>query len=96
MNERAELAREVGADPDTLHRLLRAKREDHRLAACVPTQPGWKHVGTYVDQTSGAHSGNAYAAWSQYNGFAPNNAVLFSRSTDHGLTFSKPIRVTPG
>ncbi len=46
-------------------------------------------------QTSGAHSGNVYVAWSQYNGFAPTNAVLFSRSTDHGLTFSRPVRVTP-
>jgi hypothetical protein len=52
-------------------------------------------INLTVDQTSGAHSGNGYVAWSQYNGFAPTNAVLFSRSTDHGLTFSRPIRVTP-
>jgi hypothetical protein len=52
-------------------------------------------INLTVDQTGGAHSGNVYVAWSQYNGFAPTNAVLFSRSTDHGLTFSRPIRVTP-
>jgi hypothetical protein len=52
-------------------------------------------INLTVDQTTGPFGGNAYVAWSQYDGFAPNNAVLFSRSTDHGLTFSTPIRVTP-
>jgi hypothetical protein len=48
-----------------------------------------------VDQTTGAHAGNVYVAWSQYSGQAGNNAVLVSRSTDHGLTFSHPVRATP-
>ncbi|HYY80996.1 MAG TPA: sialidase family protein [Actinomycetes bacterium] len=52
-------------------------------------------INLTVDQTSGPHAGNVYVAWSQYNSFAPTNAVLFSRSTDHGLTFSRPVRVTP-
>jgi hypothetical protein len=52
-------------------------------------------INLTVDQTTGPSSGNVYVAWSQYDSFAPNNAVLFSRSTDHGLTFSRPIRVTP-
>jgi hypothetical protein len=52
-------------------------------------------INLTVDQTAGPSSGNVYVAWSQYDGFAPNNAVLFSRSTDHGLTYSTPIRVTP-
>ncbi len=52
-------------------------------------------INLTADQTTGPHSGNVYVAWSQYNGFAPTNAVLFSRSTDQGLTFSRPIRVTP-
>src|SRR6266568_2134580 len=52
-------------------------------------------INLTVDQTAGPSSGNVYVAWSQYNGFAPANAVLFSRSTDHGLTFSRPVRVTP-
>jgi len=52
-------------------------------------------VNLAVDQTTGPHSGNVYVAWSQYTGQAGNNAVLVSRSTDHGLTYSHPVRVTP-
>ena len=52
-------------------------------------------INLTVDQTTGPHSGSVYVAWSQYDAFAPNNAVLLSRSTDHGLTFSRPVRVTP-
>jgi hypothetical protein len=52
-------------------------------------------INLTVDQTSGPFAGNVYVAWSQYNGFAPTNAVLFSRSTDHGQSFSHPIRVAP-
>src|SRR5436309_5989629 len=50
-------------------------------------------INIAVDQTNGPHSGNVYVAWSQYNGQAGNNAVLVSRSTDHGLTFDHPVRV---
>jgi hypothetical protein len=52
-------------------------------------------INLTVDQTDGAHGGNVYVAWSQYDGFAPTNAVLFSRSTDGGLTFSRPFKATP-
>jgi hypothetical protein len=52
-------------------------------------------INLTADQTTGPFSGNVYVAWSQYNSFAPTNAVLFSRSTDNGLTYSRPIRVTP-
>jgi hypothetical protein len=52
-------------------------------------------INVTVDQTTGPSSGNIYVAWSQYDGIAPNNAVLFSRSTDHGVTFSRPVKVTP-
>ena len=52
-------------------------------------------INLTVDQTAGAFSGNVYVAWSQYNSFAPTNGVLLSRSTDHGLTYSRPVRVTP-
>jgi hypothetical protein len=50
-------------------------------------------INLAVDQTAGPNSGNIYVAWSQYTGLAGNNAVLLSRSTDHGLTFSHPVRV---
>jgi hypothetical protein len=52
-------------------------------------------INLTTDQTAGPYSGNVYVAWSQYNSFAPTNAVLFSRSTDHGLSYSRPVRVTP-
>jgi hypothetical protein len=50
-------------------------------------------INLAVDQTAGPNSGNIYVAWSQYTGLARNNVVLLSRSTDHGLTFSHPVRV---
>jgi hypothetical protein len=52
-------------------------------------------INLTTDQTNGPNSGNVYVAWSQYDGFAPVNAVLLSRSTDHGQSFSRPIRVAP-
>jgi hypothetical protein len=53
-------------------------------------------VNLTADQTSGLFPGNVYVAWSQYPGFAEtNSAVLFSRSTDHGVTFPKPAKVSP-
>ncbi len=52
-------------------------------------------INLAVDQTSGPNAGNVYVGWARYNGFAPNNHILFSRSTDHGKTFTTPIRVTP-
>jgi hypothetical protein len=52
-------------------------------------------INLAVDQTTGSHAGNAYVAWGQYTGQAGNNAILVSRSTDHGLTFLQPVRATP-
>jgi hypothetical protein len=53
-------------------------------------------INLTVDQTDGEFSGNVYVAWSQYNGLqSGNNAVLFARSSDHGLSFGRPIKVTP-
>ncbi len=53
-------------------------------------------INLAVDQTTGSNSGNIYLAWSRYSGRAANNVVLFSRSTDHGVTFSPPVRISPG
>lgn len=53
-------------------------------------------INLTVDQTGGPRSGYVYVGWAKYSGFAPNNVILFSRSTDHGQTFSRPIRLTPG
>src|SRR5262245_22934931 len=41
---------------DEEHQPFSLEAQEHRLGAFVPTQPGWKHVRTYVDQTSGAYA----------------------------------------
>ena len=49
-----------------------------------------------VDRTGGPNDGNVYVCWSRFTG-AGQNRMLFSRSTDQGRTFSKPIAITnPG
>ncbi|HUF58095.1 MAG TPA: sialidase family protein, partial [Actinomycetota bacterium] len=49
-----------------------------------------------VDRTGGDHDGNVYVCWSRFTGFGQNR-ILFSRSTDSGVTFSKPFSITnPG
>jgi hypothetical protein len=40
-------------------------------------------------------TGNVYAAWSDFHGNACNQ-ILFSRSTDGGQTFSKPLKLSSG
>jgi len=40
-------------------------------------------------------TGNVYAAWSDFHG-AGCNQILFSRSTDHGATFSAPLKISSG
>jgi hypothetical protein len=52
-------------------------------------------INLTVDQTDGEFGGNVYVAWSQYNAFAPTNGVLFSQSTDGGVSFERAFRVTP-
>ena len=53
-------------------------------------------INLTADQTDGDFAGNVYVAWSQYHGLqSGNNAVLFARSTDHGLSYSTPFKITP-
>jgi hypothetical protein len=40
-------------------------------------------------------TGNVYAAWSDFHGNGCNE-ILFSRSTDHGATFSAPLKISSG
>lgn len=40
-------------------------------------------------------TGNIYAAWSDFHA-AGCNEILFSRSTDHGATFSAPMKISSG
>ncbi len=61
--------------------------------------PSANFAGLFQDKinvTAGDATGNVYVAWSRYNGYSQNNVVLFSRSTDHGQTFSRPIRISAG
>ncbi len=53
-------------------------------------------VNLAVDQTGGANDGNVYVAWARYTASSPNNFIQFSKSTDHGATFSKPIKASQG
>ena len=52
-------------------------------------------TGINVDQTGGPTDGNVYAAWSDFHGSGCNE-ILFSRSTDHGATFSAPLKISSG
>ncbi|HEX9312726.1 MAG TPA: sialidase family protein [Actinomycetota bacterium] len=53
-------------------------------------------INVVADSTGGPNDGNVYVAWARYPGQSANNAILFSRSTDHGATFSRPYRITHG
>jgi len=46
-----------------------------------------------VDRTGGSCDGNVYFSWSRFNGNG-SNAIYFVRSTDHGVTFSAPMKLT--
>jgi hypothetical protein len=48
-----------------------------------------------ADRTGGRCDGNAYFAWSRFTGNAGSVGIYFSRSTDHGATFSSPAKLTP-
>jgi hypothetical protein len=47
------------------------------------------------DWGSSPHEGNVYVTWTLFPG-AGQDQILFSRSTDHGTTFSKPIKISKG
>ena len=49
-----------------------------------------------VDQGASPYAGSVYVTWSRYAGKAANNAVFFSRSGDHGQSFSSPIHLDAG
>ena len=50
-----------------------------------------------VDRTGGPCDGNVYFAWARFTGGSSNgfnSSVYFSRSTDHGATFSAPMKLS--
>jgi hypothetical protein len=49
-----------------------------------------------VDRTGGQFDGNVYICWSRFVGAAGRTKISFSRSTDSGRTFSRPIELSFG
>jgi hypothetical protein len=47
-----------------------------------------------VDRTGGDNDGNVYVCWSRFTGLGVQPKIYFSRSTDHGNTFSRPVSLT--
>ena len=45
---------------------------------------------------SSPYAGNVYVAWSVFQGARGNNEIMFARSTDHGRTFSHPVKISEG
>jgi hypothetical protein len=60
----------------------------------APNLLGVFHDKTSIeaDRTGGACDGNVYFSWSRFNGNGANE-IYFVRSTDHGVTFSNPMRL---
>jgi hypothetical protein len=56
----------------------------------------WGLFQDKINVTTDRANGNVYVLWAQYPGQSGNNTLHFSRSTDHGETFSKPVRITQG
>ncbi|MCW2601079.1 MAG: hypothetical protein JWM02_2908 [Frankiales bacterium] len=64
----------------------------------TPAPQGKFNDKTAIEVDRGIHSGsagNVYTAWSVFQG-AGNNEIVFSRSTDHGATFSTPTKISSG
>ena len=61
----------------------------------APNLLGKFHDKTSIeaDRTNTSCRGNVYFAWSRFTGNG-GEAIYFSRSTDHGVTFSAPVKVT--
>ena len=48
-----------------------------------------------ADRTGGRCDANVYFAWSRFNGAAGGSNIYFSRSTDHGASWSPSMDLTP-
>ncbi|GAA4419221.1 hypothetical protein GCM10023148_18280 [Actinokineospora soli] len=42
------------------------------------------------------HAGNVYVCWARFTASGPNNGVFLSRSTDGGLNYSNPTKISDG
>ncbi|MCW2812507.1 MAG: hypothetical protein JWP61_2965 [Friedmanniella sp.] len=69
------------------------------VGSAGPALNGRFNDKTAIEVDRGVHSthqGNVYAAWSLFQGLHGNNSIQFSRSTDHGRTFSQPAKISTG
>ena len=66
-------------------------------ASSAPNLLGKFHDKTAIeaDRTDTSCRGNVYFAWSRFTGNG-GVAIYFVRSTDHGATFSQPMKLTAG
>ena len=49
-----------------------------------------------INITADQRNGNVYVAWARFSGNFGNDVIMFSRSTDSGRTYSKPVRISDG
>jgi hypothetical protein len=49
-----------------------------------------------ADRTGGACDGNVYFSWSRFTGNSGGGTAYFARSTDHGASFSSPMKLSTG
>ena len=49
-----------------------------------------------INITADQRNGNVYVAWARFSGNTGNDVIMFSRSTNGGQTYSKPIRISDG
>jgi hypothetical protein len=76
----------------------------HYVRTLIVGSAGPALNGRFNDKTSievdrgvnSVHNGNVYAAWSLFQGIGGNNSIQFTRSTDHGATFSKMTKISTG
>src|SRR5207244_4595821 len=47
-----------------------------------------------VDRTGGRLDGTVYVTWTRFEGIGGTNQLYFSRSTDHGRTWSQAVKLT--
>ena len=76
----------------------------HYVRTVIVGKGGPALNGKFNDKTSievdrgldSPYAGNVYVAWSVFQGVNGNNEIVFARSTDHGRTFSNPMRISEG
>ena len=68
---------------------------DHHSVIEQPTRlgiPFEDKPGVAVDTTNSKYAGNIYVGWTEFR--LDESVILFSRSTDGGLNFSKPLEIS--